>query len=144
MFTGIIEAVGRVARVDERGGGRALVIAAQSMIDGMRVGDSIAVNGCCLTAIRVEGDDFEVEMVPETLARTTLGRLSPGDGVNLERSLRAVIKAEVANGNLARTPCLLVQGRRGGSGLHDGGERGHARHAMQRGFRGGFRRVTAM
>lgn len=89
MFTGIIEAVGHVTAVEARGGGRALAIEAAPVVEGLRVGDSIAVNGCCLTATVVRGDRVEVEMVPETLSRTTLGRLGIGDPVNLERALRA-------------------------------------------------------
>jgi riboflavin synthase len=89
MFTGIVEETGRVVRAEPARGGRALAVEARAVIEGMRPGDSVAVNGCCLTATAVGPDRFDVEMVPETLARTTLGRLRVGDRVNLERALRA-------------------------------------------------------
>ena len=90
MFSGIVEEVGRVARVEERSGGagRRFWIAATRVLEDARVGDSIAVSGCCLTAVAVEPARFAVEAVPETLSRTTLGAWREGDAVNLERSLR--------------------------------------------------------
>lgn len=92
MFSGIVEEMGRVTGVEERphasGGGRRLWIAAQRVLEDARVGDSIAVSGCCLTAVSVEPGRFAVDLVPETLARTTLGAWREGDAVNLERSLR--------------------------------------------------------
>lgn len=88
MFTGLVEEKGRVAAVEERPAGRRFWIAAARVLEDARVGDSIAVNGCCLTAVAVEPGRFAVEAVPETLARTTLGEWREGEGVNLERSLR--------------------------------------------------------
>jgi riboflavin synthase len=92
MFSGIVEEVGRVTGVEERphasGGGRRLWIAAGRVLEDARVGDSIAVSGCCLTAVAVESGRFAVDAVPETLARTTLGAWREGEAVNLERSLR--------------------------------------------------------
>jgi riboflavin synthase len=83
MFTGIIEEVGRVASA--RGG--SFVIAASRALQGMEPGSSIAVNGACLTATSFNNKSFSVDIMPETLERTNLGRLSAGDGVNLERPL---------------------------------------------------------
>jgi riboflavin synthase len=83
MFTGIIEEVGRVASA--RGG--SLVIAASRALQGMEPGSSIAVNGACLTVTSFNNKSFSVDIMPETLERTNLGRLSAGDGVNLERPL---------------------------------------------------------
>ncbi len=88
MFTGIVEELGRVARVERRGGAARMAITG-SVAQGSAVGDSIAVNGCCLTVTELEGDRFHVDVAPETLRLTTLGGLRPGDPVNLERALRA-------------------------------------------------------
>jgi riboflavin synthase len=90
MFSGIVEETGRIAKVEERAGGagRRLWIAARRVLEDARVGDSIAVSGCCLTAVAVEPGRFAVEAVPETLSRTTLGAWREGDAVNLERALR--------------------------------------------------------
>ena len=88
MFSGIVEEVGRVKAVEERPGGRRFWIAARGVLEGTRVGDSIAVSGCCLTAVAVEPMAFAVDAVPETLSRTTLGAWREGDPVNLERAMR--------------------------------------------------------
>lgn len=88
MFTGLIEEVGTVEHVEPRGPGRRLRIRAATVLEGAQVGDSIAVSGCCLTAIAIDPDSFLVEAVPETLSRTSLGELAAGDRVNLERALR--------------------------------------------------------
>jgi riboflavin synthase len=90
MFTGLVESMGRVASISPTasGQGRRLWIAAPAMHDGFRVGDSVAVNGCCLTVTALAADRFAVEAVPETLARTTIGALTAGQFVNLERPLR--------------------------------------------------------
>ncbi len=89
MFTGIVEAVGIVAEVEELDGGRRCVIDSQFVADGLKVGDSVAVQGACLTAAAVSSESFTVEMVSETLSRTTLGGLVVGSAVNLERAMPA-------------------------------------------------------
>ncbi len=87
MFTGIIAAVGRIARVEPREAGLRLVIDAGSLdLGDVAVGDSIAVNGCCLTVVARAGAGFEVDVSQETIA-CTVGLAAPGD-VNLEKSLR--------------------------------------------------------
>ena len=83
MFTGIIEEVGTVRSAQPR----ALTLSATTVVEGTREGDSISVNGACLTATAVSPGSFSVEVMPETLRRTNLGLLRPGDGVNLERAL---------------------------------------------------------
>jgi riboflavin synthase len=83
MFTGIVEEIGKVKSVQP---GR-LTIAAKKALEGTKLGDSIAVNGACLTVIAIDGDAFSIEVMPETLRRTNLGQLRPGGGVNLERAL---------------------------------------------------------
>ncbi len=87
MFTGLIEELGRIDEVEERSPGRRFWIAAVALLEGARIGDSIAVGGVCLTIVALDATRFAVEAVPETLARTTLGALVVGDSVNLERPL---------------------------------------------------------
>jgi riboflavin synthase len=100
VFTGLVETVGRVERVSDHGGVRALRIAAPPGIaDGLRPGDSVSVSGVCLTAERVDGGAFEATAVGETLARTTLGALAPGDAVNLETPVTA---ARVFGGHIVQ------------------------------------------
>ncbi len=88
MFTGIIEELGRVRAVERREGGARLEIAAQRVLENTRVGDSIAVNGCCLTVVDRGDDWFAADAVIETLDRTALGALEREEPVNLERPLR--------------------------------------------------------
>ena len=89
MFTGIVRELGVVVSAEETGGGRALSVRAPATTVSADPGDSIAVNGCCLTAATVSGDELAFHAVPETIARTTLGALAPGDRVNVEPALRA-------------------------------------------------------
>ncbi len=88
MFTGLVEELGVVRAVEGRPEGRRIWVGAARVMDGLRVGDSVACSGCCLTAVAVEPGRFAVEVVPETLRRTTLGSWIEGTVVNLERSLR--------------------------------------------------------
>ena len=83
MFTGIVEEVGRLKATRPN----QLSIAAQKVVEETKLGDSIAVNGACLTVTALDGGTFSVDIMPETLRRTNLGRLRPGDQVNLERAL---------------------------------------------------------
>ena len=88
MFTGIIEEMGRLqGRQGFPGGGAELVIAAGKILDDLKIGDSVAVNGVCLTAVQLGRGTFTVQVMPETLRKTDLARLEPGQGVNLERAL---------------------------------------------------------
>ena len=88
MFTGMIEETGTVAGIEDRPGGRRLWIAGARVLEGARIGDSLALDGCCLTLVAVEPRRVAVEAVPETLRRTTLGDWRPGARINLERPLR--------------------------------------------------------
>ena len=88
MFTGLVEALGRVEDVAEERSGRRLVLSWPDLAGPMAMGESVAVNGCCLTVVEASGVRFTVQAGPETLLRTNLGRKAPGDRVNLERSLR--------------------------------------------------------
>jgi riboflavin synthase len=88
MFTGIVEGVGRVVRADRREGGLRLAIATSLPLDEIHRGDSVAVDGVCLTVVALERELFQVDVIPETLRCTTLGRVGPDSRVNLERALR--------------------------------------------------------
>ena len=89
MFTGLVEEVGLVAALDVRSDGARLRVAATRVLDGLVLGDSVAVDGTCLTVVTIHRDGFEIDAVSETLERTTLGDRAVGDPVNLERALRA-------------------------------------------------------
>jgi riboflavin synthase len=88
MFTGIVEEIGRVLAIQPvSGGGLRLRIGCRTVVEGTRLGDSIAVDGVCLTVTDLAPDSFQVELQPVTVRRTTLGRIAVGDLVNLERAL---------------------------------------------------------
>lgn len=89
MFTGIVEAVGRVRAMARAGAGARIAIAAPGILESLRVGDSLAVDGVCLTVTAREADGVRADLSAETLARTTLSRRRPGDAVNLERPVQA-------------------------------------------------------
>jgi riboflavin synthase len=90
VFTGIVQDVGRVQARESRGGDLRLTIGCQRLdLSGTRVGDSLCVQGCCLTATAVQGRTFAADISRETLALTTLGELEVGAPVNLEPALRA-------------------------------------------------------
>jgi riboflavin synthase alpha subunit len=88
VFTGIVRERGRVLAADSNGGGVHLRVAASETAQAAP-GDSISVNGCCLTVTAADGEALEFDAVPETIARTTLGGLEPNSEVNLEPALRA-------------------------------------------------------
>ena len=87
MFTGIIEELGRVRSLERRGEGVRMTVEARAVAEGTRDGDSIAVNGVCLTALDVRAGSFAADGSRETLQRSTLGRLRAGSVVNLERAV---------------------------------------------------------
>lgn len=88
MFTGLVEGLGRIESIRRKGGDARLAIDATGLgFDDTAEGDSIAVNGCCLTALAPSAGRFEADVSAESLSLTTLGDLSTGDAVNLERSL---------------------------------------------------------
>lgn len=91
MFTGIVEEVGRIEVIEHLDEGARLVVATERVADGAAVGDSIAVNGCCLTVTSLVNGaaGFAADVMTETLRVTSLGALGPGSPVNLERALRA-------------------------------------------------------
>src|SRR6266545_8385458 len=87
MFTGIIEELCSVREVEERGADARIVIEARTVTEGSSDGDSIAVNGVCLTALDMQPDSFAADVSRETLLRSTLGNLKAGSPVNLERAV---------------------------------------------------------
>lgn len=112
MFTGIIEGLGTVAAIRPTGPGKRLAVAAGFDLTGTKVGDSISVSGACLTAVAVSGRQFEADVSPETLARTTFGSVRVGERVNLERALRL---SDRIDGH-------LVSGHTDGTGVIDSRE----------------------
>ena len=89
MFTGIVRELGVVVEAEEAGGGRALAVRAPATASRTRVGDSIAIDGCCLTATEVADGTIRFQAVPETIARSTLGTLERDEQVNVEPAIRA-------------------------------------------------------
>lgn len=92
MFTGIIEELGRIRAVEQRGEDARIIIDARTVTEGSRDGDSISVNGVCLTALDVLPDSFAADVSKETLFRSTLGGLKEGSPVNLERAVTPVTR----------------------------------------------------
>ncbi|HEX8201636.1 MAG TPA: riboflavin synthase [Isosphaeraceae bacterium] len=88
MFTGLVEAMGSVARAGEEDAGRRLTLIWPGLREPLALGESVAVNGCCLTVVSAAGERFDVQAGPETLHRTNLGELVEDSPVNLERALR--------------------------------------------------------
>lgn len=88
MFTGIIEEVGKVKSVVQKGKARVFAISSEKLLNDIKIGDSVAVNGVCLTVFEKLNEYFKVEAVEETIKKTNLGNLKTGDRVNLELSLK--------------------------------------------------------
>ena len=89
MFTGIVEEMGTVRRLNQSPNRCELELSASKVLEGTQIGDSIAVNGVCLTVIRLGEEHFTADVMPETLRRSNLGQLKPGSKVNLERAMAA-------------------------------------------------------
>lgn len=89
MFTGIIEEIGLLRRVYRQGQAMLVTVGAKKVLEDAEVGDSIAVNGVCLTVVALDGDAFTADVMPETFRQTNLGELRPGSPVNLERAMGA-------------------------------------------------------
>ena len=89
MFTGIVEELGTVAAIDDLTDAIRLTISATEVLEGTGLGDSIAVNGCCLTVVSVDGGAWTADVMKESLDKTSMGAVRPGDPVNLERAVTA-------------------------------------------------------
>ena len=87
MFTGIVEELGTVASIEDQGDALRLTVRASTALEGTRLGDSISVNGCCLTVAALDGDTWTADLMQETLDKTSLRGAAPGDRVNLERAM---------------------------------------------------------
>lgn len=89
MFTGIVEEKGTVKYINIAGVSGSIAVKASKVLEGTKIGDSIAVNGVCLTVVTLQPDGFSADVMAETLRRTSLGQCQPGDRVNLERAMAA-------------------------------------------------------
>lgn len=89
MFTGLVESTGTLTSFEESPGGRIFRVNAPGLAPHLATGESLAVNGCCLTAVATAGSEIRFDLLAETLARTNLGQLKPGDRLNFERALAA-------------------------------------------------------
>ena len=117
MFTGIIEELGRVRSVESQGENARIVIEARTVTEGTNHGDSIAVNGVCLTALDITPDSFAADVSKETLQRSTLGRLKPESPVNLERAVTPATRlgGHIVQGHVDATGRFLEAIDHGGS-----------------------------
>ena len=89
MFTGIIEELGKIQEIETRSSGMRFTISAKVVMDDLNIGDSISINGVCLTVTEKKEKDFSLDLVPETLDKSNLGELIEGNYVNLERAMQA-------------------------------------------------------
>ena len=117
MFTGLIEELGRVRAVERRGEGVRMSVEARVVTEGAREGDSIAVNGVCLTALDVRADSFAADGSRETLQRSTLGLLRAGSVVNLERAVTPATRlgGHIVQGHVDARGRFLSADEHGGS-----------------------------
>ena len=117
MFTGIIEEVGAVEAMDRHRTGARLQVKCARVLSDLTLGASIAVNGVCLTAVDIRTDGFSADLAPETLNRSNLGGLGPGDLVNLERplSLQTRLSGHIVQGHVDGTGVLEELRELGGS-----------------------------
>jgi riboflavin synthase len=117
VFTGLVQGLGRIDRSIGEDSGRRLTIGWPDLPadEPLQLGESVALNGCCLTIIAVEGQRFEVQAGPETLARTNLGQKTQGDRVNLERALRVGdrLGGHFVQGHIDTTALLRERRRQG-------------------------------
>ena len=109
MFTGIVEELGRVVRLETVEDSARLTVEAPTVTQDVSLGDSVSVNGCCLTVAAVHSNTFTADLMAETLTRTTLGSQAPGDPVNLERALRATdrLGGHIVQGHVDATAEVL-------------------------------------
>ena len=117
MFTGIIEELGHVREVEKRGEDARIMIEARTVTEGSSDGDSIAVNGVCLTALEVKPESFAADVSKETLFRSTLGNLKPGLPVNLERAVTPATRlgGHIVQGHVDARGTFLGSGNHGDS-----------------------------
>jgi riboflavin synthase len=115
MFTGIVEEVGTVRHITEGTISGEISVRANVVLEHTRIGDSIAVNGCCLTVTSLQSDGFTADVMPETLRRSNLGQLRSGDPVDLERAMAADGRfgGHIVSGHIDGTGQITEQRREG-------------------------------
>lgn len=113
MFTGIIEEIGTVRRIEHGAKGARLTIQAKAVLEDTRIGDSIATNGVCLTVVSMTGDSFSADVMAESLRRSSLGTLQGGSPVNLERAMAANGRfgGHIVSGHIDGTGTIASQKR---------------------------------
>ena len=117
MFTGLVEEIGTVRRITVSADGASIDVAAKTVLSDLKIGDSVAVSGPCLTVTALAGDGFTAYVMPETLKKTNLGNLSAGSEVNLERalSLNARLGGHMVSGHIDAAVDLIDRQREGGA-----------------------------
>ena len=115
MFTGLIEEIGTVRRIERGAKGARLAIAADTVLENTKIGDSIATNGVCLTVVALTDDSFSADVMAESLRRSALGSLQSGSPVNLERAMPADGRfgGHIVSGHIDGTGSVLSQRRVG-------------------------------
>ena len=113
MFTGIIEEIGTVRRIEHGAKGARLTIQAKTVLEDTKIGDSIATNGVCLTVVSMTGDSFSADVMAESLRRSSLGTLQGGSPVNLERAMAANGRfgGHIVSGHIDGTGTIASQKR---------------------------------
>lgn len=113
MFTGIIEEIGTVRRIERGAAGARLTIAAKTVLEGTKLGDSIATNGVCLTVVAMTADGFSADVMAESLRRSSLGALQSGSPVNLERAMpmNGRFGGHIVSGHIDGTGTIASQKR---------------------------------
>ena len=113
MFTGLIEEIGTVRRIERGAKGARLTIAADTVLENTKIGDSIATNGVCLTVVALTDDSFSADVMAESLRRSALGSLQSGSPVNLERAMPADGRfgGHIVSGHIDGTGSVLLQRR---------------------------------
>ncbi|MBI2325547.1 MAG: riboflavin synthase [Chloroflexi bacterium] len=137
MFTGIVEEIGTVRHVEDTPSGRRLEIGAEAVLERLAVDDSIDVAGVCLTVVARDDRSFTVDVVPETLSRTTLGRLARGSHVDLERAATptTALGGHIVQGHVDATTALVSRHAEGdGARLRFALPKGLARYVVEKGF----------
>lgn len=137
MFTGIVEEIGTVRHVAETPSGTRMEIGAEKVLERLGVDDSINVAGACLTVVARDDRSFSVDVVPETLTRTTLGRLSRGSRVDLERAATptTALGGHIVQGHVDTTTALVSRRAEGeGARLRFALPKGVARYVVEKGF----------
>ena len=111
MFTGLVAELGTVQHLARQGNSYHLTVAAHKVMENLKIGDSVAVNGCCLTVVRMTESEFTADVMPETVRLTNIGLLKTGSKVNLERTLRLCdgLDGHIVSGHVEGLGTILEQ-----------------------------------